>query len=93
MIQPPTKISIDLHKLHVELKRAWMQERQWRLNCPEVPQQTNGYDCGVFMMLFANYASAGHPIHAESFTQMEVTDFFRPICAIECFKQQLRKLD
>ena len=26
-----------------------------------IPQQLNGYDCGVFMLLFASYASLGRP--------------------------------
>ncbi len=39
-------------------------EKEWKLyaECPHAPGQRNGYDCGVFVCMYADYISNGWPL-------------------------------
>jgi Ulp1 family protease len=54
--------------------------RQWRLvaHKRQVPQQNNGFDCGVFTCLFAEYVSNGRPM---DFSPYDI-EFFRKRIAL-----------
>jgi Ulp1 family protease len=39
-----------------------LQPSEWTTACPNVVQQANGHDCGVFTMLFAYCIGRGMPI-------------------------------
>ena len=48
-----------------------MDGEGWQMvSCPiDLPQQENGYDCGVFMCMHAEFISHGYPL---VFTQAEI---------------------
>ena len=51
-----------------------LDEGEWSKNVPEVPQQKNGFDCGVFACKFGEYASRYAPI---DFSQQHMPYFRR----------------
>ena len=57
-------------------KQVGTQFSDWRYEIfpKEIPQQGNGYDCGVFIAFFADYLSRSHDL---SFTQNDLTHFRR----------------
>ena len=55
------------HKLQLEDVLSWPREFPKR-----IPQQKNGCDCGVFTLLFANYAGRAAPF---DFEQSHIDDF------------------
>jgi Ulp1 family protease len=75
-----------LDSLHRELRA--IAERlngflEWQIGSPlpvvfpEVPEQRNGYDCGVFVMEFARRIFAGEPL--DSFSQADIPRMRREI--------------
>ena len=53
---------------------------EWTLHLshPETPQQQNSYDCGAFVVMFADYLSDNLPLE---FCQTHLPLFRRKICA------------
>lgn len=68
-----------------------LQVARWpaHLCPPGTPKQKNGYDCGVFAIMACNYIGAGKVF---DYGQAEVTSFFRPMVAVECYRKRLRDL-
>ena len=58
---------LPLHTLQREDVLSWPREFPKR-----IPQQRNGCDCGVFTLLFANYAGRAAPF---DFSQAHIDDF------------------
>ena len=44
----------------MDKRKETVDTARWTLETPKVPQQANGLDCGVFILLFANSASVEH---------------------------------
>ena len=54
------------------------QTKSWHLTTPrDMPRQTNGYDCGVFVLMYADYLSQKRPFN---FTQDDTTRLRERIC-------------
>ena len=56
--------------------------REWKLVTCDVattPQQNNGYDCGVFITMFADFISDGIPLL--NFSQSDIPMFREKICS------------
>ncbi|WP_419241167.1 Ulp1 family isopeptidase [Cardinium endosymbiont of Nabis limbatus] len=67
-------------------KQGQLNKAEWRLECLEgIPQQQNGYDCGVFVCQFANHVALGAPLN---FTQRDMP-YFRERMAIEILNGRL----
>jgi len=54
-------------------KKKVLDVNEWTLvhNQPDTPEQANGYDCGVFTCMFADFISRNQPL---TFTQDHVTE-------------------
>jgi hypothetical protein len=71
---------------HNDKKKAALDVSGWSLNhMPDIPQQMNGSDCGMFACKFAEYISRGARI---SFTQQEMP-YFRRRMVYEIVKDHL----
>ena len=60
------------------LKKINMTEfrKDWRLQCiTDIPQQTNGCDCGIFMMKYAYYISNNVTLDENTFEQKDMPRF------------------
>jgi hypothetical protein len=68
-----------------------MQETQWaeRKVSPQdlkTWSQMNGHDCGVFACVFARQLSENSQEDVQpTVNQLQVTQFWRPLIAIECY--------
>jgi len=52
------------------------KEGQWNSIVPQnIPRQTNGIDCGVFISKYAQCITHGEPIKDENFTQVKIDEF------------------
>ena len=67
---------------HLDKKKTPLPDiDQWTLqNCirRETPQQDNGYDCGMFVIVFADFLSENLPL---SFGQQHIYSFRNKVCA------------
>ena len=63
----------EANERHVQFNRD-----DWTCEVKEVPQQKNGYDCGVFTIIFADLLSEDLPLN---FSQENITQFRRKIVA------------
>jgi sentrin-specific protease 1 len=63
-----------------------LRHDEWRLaRAANVPRQRNGYDCGIFSLMCADYLSEGF---APDFEQRHIAHFRRRIAAC-CLAQRL----
>jgi Ulp1 family protease len=69
-----------LKYLHDEANKRDVQfnRNDWTCEEEEVPQQENGYDCGVFTIIYADLLSEDLPLN---FSQKNITRFRRKIVA------------
>ena len=70
--------------LQEESKTKWNNEYNvddWKLIDREsnVPQQHNGYDCGMFSLLYADFLSDDIPLG--NFQQAEILSYRKKVCA------------
>lgn len=62
-----------------------VQADNWDINmAPGVPQQDNGYDCGVFTMLAMKRVCMNQDYGSLSYDQSSVTALERALCTLEC---------
>ncbi|WP_419241160.1 Ulp1 family isopeptidase [Cardinium endosymbiont of Nabis limbatus] len=67
-------------------KTSQLNKDGWRLEClKDIPQQGNGYDCGVFLCKFADYLAQNRKIE---FTQSDMP-YFRQRIGIEILNKKL----
>jgi len=59
-------------------KKRPFSETEWKLLDASVPQQRNGYDCGVFTCMFADLVL--DDIDVSNLDQSMMQDFRRKIC-------------
>jgi len=62
-----------------------MMSSFWRFKFAQTPQQTNGFDCGVFMCKFMDYLARNEKIN---FTQDQI-NYFRYLMAVEIIEGKL----
>ena len=55
------KIAIKFLKDWAAKERISFDSKEWKLKMPEVPQQSNGFDCGMFTIYCAHYLSEDLP--------------------------------
>lgn len=78
-----------LKKEYYNKKKIHLDANLWRLtNEVNCPQQTNGWDCGVFVLMFAEHLARGSPLN---FTQRDMGKFRKQICIEFVFKKLLNK--
>lgn len=69
-------------RLSAEGKDVDFEESQWKLfnsiDLNDVPRQKNGYDCGVFTIMYADFLTDNLPF---SFSQADMALFRGRICA------------
>jgi sentrin-specific protease 1 len=60
-------------------KRDVLDANTWlQVYPPNIPQQNNGYDCGVFVLMYADWIARGHPFN---FTQDDIPFLRRRIAS------------
>mmetsp|Transcript_494 Transcript_494/g.1208 ORF Transcript_494/g.1208 Transcript_494/m.1208 type:complete len:503 (+) Transcript_494:82-1590(+) len=69
---------------HADKKGSELDTSDWELidHGPNVPQQNNGSDCGVFLCTFCNFLSMGQPLDFEA----KDMPYMRKRIAIDCLK-------
>ena len=68
-----------LNFMTLEAKNRQRSAVDWSIQCCRAaPQQNNGYDCGVFTIMYADYISDGLKVQ---FEQKHMNLFRRKICA------------
>jgi len=78
-----------LKKEYYNKKKRNLNANDWRLiNEVNCPQQTNIWDCGVFVLMFAEHLSRGAPLN---FTQRDMGKFRKQICIEFVIKKLLNK--
>ena len=55
------KIALQFLKDWAAKKNISFNSKEWKLKIPEVPQQSNGFDCGMFTIYCARYLSEDLP--------------------------------
>lgn len=68
-----------------EHKQGLWDRQAWRVEYPSRPGQTNGCDCGVFTIKYAQYGSAGRPF---DFTQDDMPNLRIKLLA-DLFRQRM----
>jgi Ulp1 family protease len=63
---------------------------EWKLisRSHEIPQQGNGFDCGAFAIICADFISDDLPINGESYSQIKMP-FFREKIGCDILKGKL----
>ena len=59
-------------------KRIPFDRKEWRIKQrqgPEVPQQTDGFNCGMFVALVADSIVQGLPLDKSSYSQEEMPNY------------------
>jgi len=78
-----------LKKEYYIKKKRHLDTNVWRLtNNVNCPQQTNEWDCGVFVLMFAEHLARGSPFN---FTQRDMGKFRKQICVEFVLKKLLNK--
>ena len=71
----PQKLLNYIEEDYVDKKNAPLDTSDFELKCvKDIPQQTNGSDCGMFMLKYADYLSRNESI---TFTQDDMAYFRR----------------
>lgn len=58
-----SKLLNYLKEEHIDKKKQFFNEMEWKTqNVHDIPQQQNGYDCGVFSCMYAEFITRNRPI-------------------------------
>jgi sentrin-specific protease 1 len=74
-------------------RKITLDESEWKLTAhPTTPQQKNGYDCGVFSIMAADFLTDDFVIHELAYKQ-ENMDFLRIKIGVDIIRGRLRYPD
>ncbi|OHS98384.1 Clan CE, family C48, Ulp1-like cysteine peptidase [Tritrichomonas foetus] len=77
------------HTTNINAFLNYQQINSLKVVHPEIPQQTNGYDCGVFLLKFAELIYEGKKINKKSFSPSFAIEYRKKIANI--LKNYLKK--
>eukprot|EP00825_Cyclidium_porcatum_P044250 TRINITY_DN6437_c0_g1_i2.p1 TRINITY_DN6437_c0_g1~~TRINITY_DN6437_c0_g1_i2.p1 ORF type:complete len:331 (+),score=56.93 TRINITY_DN6437_c0_g1_i2:144-1136(+) len=78
-----------LEKLKPIMTKDGEDHAKYQFIQTNAPQQTNGYDCGIFVCKNMQLWMQGHPITSDSFTQSEITAYRKNLFYIIAYAMSL----